>query len=100
MLVRVTTRPSPISSPLEKPVVSTRRISLRLTTDRSFDISAMEAGTTGVMPHDSRRMTGRDPHETNRAATPLELLFDLTFATSIGLAASEAASVLAGGHFT
>ena len=57
----------------------------------------MEAGT-GVMPQGSRRMTGRDPHEAHRAATPLELLFDLTFATSFGLAASEAASVLAGGH--
>jgi low temperature requirement protein LtrA len=48
----------------------------------------------------SRRMTGRDPHETHRAATPLELLFDLTFATSFGLAASEVAPVLAEGHFT
>ena len=57
----------------------------------------MEAGT-GVMPQGSRRMTGRDPHEAHRAATPLELLFDLTFATSFGLAASEAASVLADGH--
>src|SRR6202165_1640752 len=44
-------------------------------------------------------MTGRDPHETHRAATPLELLFDLTFATSFGLAASEVASVLAEGRF-
>ena len=43
-------------------------------------------------------MAGRDPHEAHRAATPLELLFDLTFATSFGLAASEAASVLADGH--
>jgi len=57
----------------------------------------MEPGT-GVMPQGSRRMTGRDPHEAHRAATPLELLFDLTFATSFGLAASEAASVLADGH--
>src|SRR5437899_1807095 len=97
MLVRVTTRPSTISSPLNAPMVSTRRISLRLTTDRSFGISTMEAGTR-VMPHGSRRMTGRDPHEAHRAATPLELLFDLTFATSFGLAASEAASVLADGH--
>ena len=54
--------------------------------------------STAVMPQRSRRMTGRDPHEAHRAATPLELLFDLTFATSFGLAASEAASVLAGGH--
>jgi low temperature requirement protein LtrA len=49
--------------------------------------------------HGSRRMAGRDPHEAHRAATPLELLFDLTFATSFGLAASESASVLADGHF-
>ena len=58
----------------------------------------MEPGI-GSVRHNSRRMTGRDPHETHRAATPLELLFDLTFATSFGLAASEAASVLAAGHF-
>jgi low temperature requirement protein LtrA len=45
-------------------------------------------------------MRGRDPHETHRAATPLELLFDLTFATSFGLAASEVAPVLSEGHFT
>ena len=53
----------------------------------------------GVIRHDSRPMDGRDPHEAHRAATPLELLFDLTFATSFGLAASEAASVLAEGDF-
>ena len=58
----------------------------------------MEPGIS-VIRHDSRRMRGRDPHETHRAATPLELLFDLTFATSFGLAASEVASVLAEGHF-
>jgi low temperature requirement protein LtrA len=44
-------------------------------------------------------MDGRDPHETHRVATPLELLFDLTFATSFGFAASEVAPVLAEGHF-
>jgi low temperature requirement protein LtrA len=43
-------------------------------------------------------MHGRDPHERHRVATSLELLFDLTFATSFGLAASETASVLAEGH--
>jgi low temperature requirement protein LtrA len=51
------------------------------------------------MRHNSQRMGGRDPHESHRTATPLELLFDLTFATSFGLAASEAASVLAQGQF-
>jgi low temperature requirement protein LtrA len=53
----------------------------------------------GANGNASRRMRGRDPHEAHRAATPLELLFDLTFATSFGLAASEAAPVLAAGHF-
>src|SRR5580765_9079182 len=76
-------------------MASTRRISSHLTTDKSFDIRTMGSG----IHHESRRMAGRDPHEAHRAATPLELLFDLTFATSFGLAASESASVLAGGHF-
>ncbi len=49
--------------------------------------------------HDSRRMRGRDPHEEHRVATPLELLFDLTFAACFGLAASDLASVLAAGHY-
>ena len=43
-------------------------------------------------------MAGRNPHETHRVATPLELLFDLTFATSFSLAASRFADVLAAGH--
>ena len=58
----------------------------------------MEPGIR-VIRDDSRRMGGRDPHETHRVATPLELLFDLTFATSFGLAASGVASVLAKGDF-
>jgi hypothetical protein len=29
-------------------------------------------------------MGGRNPHEIHRVATPLELLFDLTFVTSSG----------------
>src|SRR5260221_12254603 len=79
-------------------MASMRRTSSRLTTDRSFGIRTMEPGI-GVIRHHSRRMRGRDPHETHRTATPLELLFDLTFATSFGLAASEVAPVLAEGHF-
>ncbi|NQX11690.1 low temperature requirement protein A [Microbacteriaceae bacterium VKM Ac-2855] len=43
-------------------------------------------------------MTGRDPHENHRAATPLELLFDLTFVVSFGAAGSEAATLLAHGE--
>jgi low temperature requirement protein LtrA len=44
-------------------------------------------------------MSGRDPREGHRVATPLELLFDLTFASSFGLAAAETAHVLAAGHY-
>src|SRR6478672_9679775 len=76
-------------------MASARRISSRLTTDKSFDIRTMGSG----IHHESGRMAGRDPHEAHRAATPLELLFDLTFATSFSLAASESASVLADGYF-
>lgn len=43
-------------------------------------------------------MTGRDPHESGRAATPLELLFDLTFVVSFGIAGSESAHLIAEGH--
>ena len=50
--------------------------------------------------HHSRRMGGRDPHEAHRAATPLELLFDLTFVVSFGLAASQFAHALAEGHYS
>jgi low temperature requirement protein LtrA len=51
-----------------------------------------------VPQHHLRRMVGRDPHERHRAATPLELLFDLTFVIAFGVAASEFAHVLAAGH--
>lgn len=44
-------------------------------------------------------MRGRDPHEAYRVATPLELLFDLTFVTSFGLASAEFAHALALGHY-
>ncbi|OQM76401.1 low temperature requirement protein A [Manganibacter manganicus] len=47
----------------------------------------------------TRRMAGRDPHEAHRVATPLELLFDLTFATTFGFAASQLAHALAAGHY-
>lgn len=48
--------------------------------------------------HRTRRMTGRDPHEPGRAATPLELLFDLTFVVAFGTAANELAHALAADH--
>ena len=49
--------------------------------------------------HHSRSMGGRDRHEAHRVATPLELLFDLTFVISFGLAASQLAHALAEGHY-
>jgi low temperature requirement protein LtrA len=48
--------------------------------------------------HSLRRMTGRDPQEVHRAATPLELLFDLTFVVAFGVASSQTAHLLAEGH--
>ena len=48
--------------------------------------------------HRLRRMTGRDPRERHRVATPLELLFDLTFVVAFGLSASEFAHLLVTGH--
>ncbi len=48
--------------------------------------------------HRVRRMAGRDPREPNRAATPLELLFDLTFVVAFSIAASEFAHAVTGGH--
>ena len=56
------------------------------------------APRTGVTAHRVRRMAGRDPHERGRVATPLELLFDLTFVIAFGVAASEFSHMLAAGH--
>jgi low temperature requirement protein LtrA len=43
-------------------------------------------------------MEGRDPEQSHRAATPLELLFDLTFVVAFGIAADEMAHYLAEDH--
>src|SRR5918999_1432513 len=43
-------------------------------------------------------MTGRDPEQTHRAATPLELFFDLTFVVAIAQAASGLHHGLVEGH--
>lgn len=43
-------------------------------------------------------MSGRDPNEEHRVATPLELLFDLTFVIAFGIAASEFAHQLSENH--
>jgi low temperature requirement protein LtrA len=43
-------------------------------------------------------MQGRDPHEEHRTATPLELLYDLTFVVAFGIAADELAHYLVEDH--
>jgi low temperature requirement protein LtrA len=48
--------------------------------------------------HRRTQMGGRDPDQQHRAATPLELLFDLTFVVAFGIAADELAHLLADGH--
>lgn len=46
-----------------------------------------------------RPMTGRDPLERHRSASPLELLFDLTFVVAFGIAADQAAHFAAEGNW-
>ena len=53
---------------------------------------------SAVRAHRLTPMRGRDPHEKHRVATPLELLFDLTFAVAFGVGASQLAHMLAAGH--
>jgi low temperature requirement protein LtrA len=59
----------------------------------------MRPTVPSAVHHHSRPMGGRDPDEAHRVATPLELLFDLTFATSFGLAAEQLAAALANGRY-
>jgi low temperature requirement protein LtrA len=53
---------------------------------------------TGLLHHRRARMRGRDPGEAHRTATPLELLFDLTFVVAFGIVADELAHYLAEDH--
>ncbi|HET8928506.1 MAG TPA: low temperature requirement protein A [Microbacterium sp.] len=50
------------------------------------------------MSHRLRPMSGRDPRERHRAATPLELLFDLAFVVSFSQVATQTAHYLEVGH--
>ena len=59
----------------------------------------MPDDSAGERAHHRRRMSGRDPHEEHRSATPLELLYDLTFVVAFGIAADELAHYLADGHY-
>lgn len=46
------------------------------------------------LSHPLGRMTGRDPNEAHRSATPLELLFDLTFVVAFSQIGSQTAHLL------
>jgi low temperature requirement protein LtrA len=78
-------------------MASQRRVSSFLATDRCSSTRTKEPAISALR-HNPQRMGGRDPHEAHRVATPLELLFDLTFATSFNFAASQLADALAVGH--
>jgi low temperature requirement protein LtrA len=52
-----------------------------------------------ALHHHRRRMAGRNPLAVHRAASSLELLFDLTFVAAFALAAARFAHVLVEGHF-
>lgn len=59
---------------------------------------ARAASATGL-DHRLRRMTGRDPDEPHRSATPLELFFDLVFVAAFSQAGTQTAHLLELGHF-
>lgn len=54
---------------------------------------------TELYPHGLRKMTGRAVDESHRAASPLELLFDLVFVVAFGVAGNEFAHGIAEGHW-
>lgn len=53
---------------------------------------------SSIVANGLRPMAGRDPDERGRVATSLELLFDLTFAVSFGLAGAAFARLAASGE--
>src|SRR4029453_4299158 len=58
-------------------------------------------GRPGPPPraHGLRPMSGRDPMDEHRAATSLELLFDLAFVIAFSVAGSQFAHLIAEGHY-
>ena len=50
------------------------------------------------MPVGTPQMHGRDPYEHHRSSSPLETLFDLTFAIAISQVAAQLARLLSAGH--
>jgi low temperature requirement protein LtrA len=61
-------------------------------------VSESSLGTSPRSPEGLRRARARDPHERHRVATPLELLYDLTFAVAFGQAGGLFAHEVMQGH--
>ncbi|WP_235825358.1 low temperature requirement protein A [Agromyces badenianii] len=64
-----------------------------------YDGAAAPPPPRPPLDHRLRRMVGRDPDEAHRTATPLELLFDLTFVVAFSQAGTQTAHLLELGHF-
>src|SRR5690606_30107873 len=64
---------------------------------RKEDVMSGQADATPTGPL-RRVMRGRDPRQEHRAATPLELFFDLTFVVAVSQAASQLHHALAEDH--
>jgi low temperature requirement protein LtrA len=62
-------------------------------------MTGMSTTAPASRDHRLRRMTGRDPDEPHRSATPLELLFDLMFVVAFSQAGTQAAHLLELGHY-
>jgi low temperature requirement protein LtrA len=67
--------------------------------ETTTDAAGHAASAPTRLDHRLRRMTGRDPDEAHRSATPLELFFDLVFVAAFSQAGSQAAHLLELGHF-
>ena len=66
-----------------------------------MDRAVSDAKSTTNAPlvtHPLRKMVGRDPHESHRVATSLELLFDLTFVIAFSEAGNAFAHLVMEGH--
>jgi low temperature requirement protein LtrA len=69
-----------------------------MTTPAASDHRQSPSGIVDQASRGLRRMRGRDPEQRGRVATPLELLFDLTFVVAFGQAGDQLAHLLAEGH--
>src|ERR1700728_4693920 len=93
---------APLTSDMER-MVQTGAASACVPTMCGENVGVSRPGshqTSAAFAHRLPRVAGRDPHEPQRAATPLKLLLALTFVIAFGVAASEFAHMLATGHIS